>query len=42
MYKMAACGEYMPTTRKILVVDDETELRQALAEQLALHEEFQT
>src|SRR6266511_1424927 len=32
----------MPTTRKILVVDDETELRQALAEQLALHEEFET
>src|ERR1700693_1036729 len=32
----------MPTTRKILVVDDETEIRQALAEQLALHEEFET
>src|SRR5712671_5931767 len=32
----------MATTRKILVVDDEAELRQALAEQLALHEEFET
>jgi DNA-binding response OmpR family regulator len=30
----------MTTVRKILIVDDDTELRQALAEQLALHEEF--
>ena len=35
-------GARMATTRKILVVDDEAELRQALAEQLALHEEFET
>src|SRR5712691_4847571 len=35
-------GARMATTRKILVVDDESELRQALAEQLALHEEFET
>ena len=30
----------MTQVRKILIVDDDTELRQALAEQLALHEEF--
>ena len=30
----------MSQTRRILVVDDDTDLRQALAEQLALHEEF--
>ena len=30
----------MSQTRRILVVDDDSELRQALAEQLALHEEF--
>ena len=30
----------MPQQRKILIVDDDDELRGALAEQLALHEEF--
>src|SRR5450755_93502 len=30
----------MSQTRRILVVDDEDDLRQALAEQLGLHEEF--
>ena len=30
----------MPSTRNILVVDDDVELSAALAEQLALHEEF--
>ena len=30
----------MTQVRKILIVDDDTELRQALAEQLGLHEEF--
>jgi DNA-binding response OmpR family regulator len=32
----------MANARKILVVDDDPELRQALSEQLALHEEFET
>jgi DNA-binding response OmpR family regulator len=31
----------MPQVRKILIVDDDHDLRSALAEQLALHEEFQ-
>ena len=31
----------MSTTRKILIVDDDAELRDALLEQLALHEEFE-
>jgi DNA-binding response OmpR family regulator len=31
----------MPNTRKILIVDDDTELRDALTEQLSLHEEFE-
>src|SRR5271165_4694046 len=31
----------MPNTRKILIVDDDTELREALTEQLSLHEEFE-
>jgi DNA-binding response OmpR family regulator len=31
----------MSNVRKILIVDDETELREALVEQLALHEEFE-
>src|SRR5215468_5884462 len=31
----------MPNARKILIVDDDTELRDALVEQLALHEEFE-
>ena len=30
----------MPNTRTILIVDDDTELREALTEQLSLHEEF--
>jgi CheY-like chemotaxis protein len=29
-------------TRKILIVDDDSELREALVEQLALHEEFES
>ncbi len=32
----------MSTTRKILIVDDDEDLRESLAEQLALHEEFET
>ena len=41
-----ACGrlwgsELMPNTRKILIVDDDPELRDALTEQLSLHEEFE-
>jgi DNA-binding response OmpR family regulator len=32
----------MANARKILVVDDDAELRDALVEQLALHEEFET
>src|SRR5689334_18223872 len=31
----------MPNTRKILIVDDDAELRDALVEQLALHQEFE-
>src|ERR1041384_7632351 len=31
----------MTNIRKILIVDDDAELREALVEQLALHEEFQ-
>src|SRR5436305_12411390 len=31
----------MPNSRKILIVDDDAELREALVEQLALHEEFE-
>jgi DNA-binding response OmpR family regulator len=31
----------MPHTRRILVVDDDTELRDALSEQLSLYEEFE-
>jgi DNA-binding response OmpR family regulator len=31
----------MPNTRKILIVDDDAELRTALVEQLALHDEFE-
>ena len=31
----------MPNTRKILVVEDDPELRDALTEQLSLHEEFE-
>ena len=32
----------MTNTRKILIVDDDAELREALVEQLALHEEFES
>ena len=31
----------MPNTRTILIVDDDNELREALVEQLAVHEEFE-
>jgi DNA-binding response OmpR family regulator len=31
----------MPNTSKILIVDDDAELRDALSEQLSLHEEFE-
>ncbi|MDC7784267.1 response regulator transcription factor [Rhodoplanes sp. TEM] len=31
----------MPNARKILIVDDEAELREALVEQLSLHDEFE-
>ena len=31
----------MPNTRKILIVDDDPQLRDALTEQLSLHEEFE-
>ena len=31
----------MPNTRTILIVDDDAELREALTEQLSLHEEFE-
>jgi DNA-binding response OmpR family regulator len=31
----------MPTTHQILIVDDDPELRDALTEQLSLHEEFE-
>jgi DNA-binding response OmpR family regulator len=31
----------MPNTRKILIVEDDPELREALSEQLSLHEEFE-
>ena len=35
-------GLNMPHTRKILIVDDDPQLRDALTEQLSLHEEFET
>ena len=31
----------MATTRRILIVDDDPELREALVEQLSLHDEFE-
>ena len=31
----------MPNSRKILIIDDDAELRDALGEQLSLYEEFQ-
>ena len=38
---MAIGSEVMPNTRKILIVDDDPQLRDALTEQLSLHEEFE-
>src|SRR5262245_58564863 len=35
-------GRRMTNTRKILIVDDGSELREALVEQLWLHEEFES
>ena len=32
----------MPNTRKILIVDDDPEMRDALTEQLSLHQDFET
>jgi len=32
----------MPTAKTLLIIDDDDDLREALAEQLALHEEFKT
>ncbi|WP_029417475.1 response regulator transcription factor [Brevundimonas bacteroides] len=32
----------MPTAKTLLIIDDDDDLREALAEQLALHEEFRT
>ena len=32
----------MSTARKILVIDDEEDLRESLTDQIALHEEFET
>ena len=37
----AATGVKLPNTRKILIVDDDAELRDGLTEQLSLHEEFE-
>ena len=31
----------MPNSRTILIVDDDNELREALVEQLSLHDEFE-
>jgi CheY-like chemotaxis protein len=39
--RMAIWSEVMPNTRKILIVDDDPQLRDALTEQLLLHEEFE-
>ena len=38
---IGARGVIMANSRKILVVDDDNDMRQALVEQLALHEEFE-
>src|SRR5581483_7738002 len=40
-YHSDARGALMPNTRKILIVEDDSELREALTEQLSLHEEFE-
>ena len=32
----------MSNARKILIIDDDDELRESLSEQLSLHEEFDT
>ena len=32
----------MSNARKILIIDDDDELRESLSEQLSLHEEFET
>ena len=34
-------SELMPNMRKILIVDDDPELRDALTEQISLHEEYE-
>jgi DNA-binding response OmpR family regulator len=44
--RRSSCGALlglglMPNTRKILIVEDDPELREALSEQLSLHEEFE-
>jgi DNA-binding response OmpR family regulator len=42
LYKSNFKGlDAMPNARKILIVDDDTDLRDALVEQLSLHEEFE-
>jgi len=38
---VAVGSELMPNTRKILIVDDDPQLRDALTEKLSLHEEFE-
>ena len=39
---MKLCGcDSMPNTRKILIVDDDADMRGTLVEQLALHDEFE-
>src|SRR3989337_1661216 len=37
-----ARGRRMTNARKILIIDDDDELRESLSEQLSLHEEFDT
>ena len=32
----------MPNSRKILIVDDDNDLRDSLVEQIALHDEFRS
>src|ERR1700733_15818318 len=38
--RLTVRGLFMTTARRILIVDDDTELREALLEQLSLHDEF--